>query len=310
MNESAFVFYLVWRVKFLSFFISRLVNRNSKRMFSPLNDEHGSMHGRMKYNSRVFGKFVNDSELLLLLQFLRFSRVGERNYRETIFLKKMKTKRRTFSPWQKFVWNPVHFTRLSHHHKEVALNGENIWRLPEPGCHIGAAHMKIFSFECSTAAALRYHENFLATQGCCDAKGFSPLSRQLRMSWRKISALVFYWRNFSNDNAKGRGMNILEMKSTSKGAARHARLFDLRVIYIYCEPCGIWIKNHYWLNRRSERRWTDPFKDFRWISGRTEKHRRQRYWSSSLKISSDLSLLLNFPPCVEKALFVATQNSP
>lgn len=137
------------------------------------------------------------------------------------------------------------------------------------------------------------------------------LSERLRMPGKfSFDCVVSFPEHDSFPKYIHAGRNILEMNFTFYDAASHGGLLNLRVIYIYCEACEIWIKNRYWYNRRSEWRWTDPFKDLH-ISGRKMFHRKIKNgwktsrWSFTLKIFSSgfviaLFTLLQFPPCVRE----------
>lgn len=79
--------------------------------------------------------------------------------------------RSIFTSCQNIVWTPVHFTtRFLKHHKGVALNGENIWRLPKPGYHIGTARCQNFLIwlyydGAQTPVSVRFSKRHI--QGCC-----------------------------------------------------------------------------------------------------------------------------------------------
>lgn len=271
-NESAFVFIKFWRVKFLSFFICS-----------------------REPTSQVFQQLSSLLRFILIhFDGFRIASVRENLLRSILLLRGGKFTLRCIHAFfeEDFQWRnalqeaiPCLDRSLSEHrsicdvllknHKGVALNGENIWRLPEPGHHIRSASGKFSHLNDGKAAdttdSVRFpcyihmdaapikdflHDNSLEVDYCACSKENS----------------VNYWSGFSHcDNFPTPthpytqthwAKKILEMNFTFYGAACPARLLNLRVIYIYCEACEIWIKNRYWYNRRSERRWTDPSRTY------------------------------------------------
>lgn len=91
--------------------------------------------------------------------------------------------------------------------------------------------------------------------GCCVVEGFSE-------RWRACAAPTSKHDAFPNGRKHPwnefyfRACWPLCVPAKSKG-----NLYLFRSFGGEQRACEIWIKNRYWMNRRSERRWTDPFKD-------------------------------------------------
>lgn len=196
-------------------------------------------------------------------------------------------RRLVFSPWQNIVC-PFYVIFLKHH-KGVALNGENIWRLPSPGHHIDAARSENFLFKWWNSWLLRDSARFFTTNTNTDAARIKDFPDTLSLSQgaahasliKPTTVTVCERESFPEPSIFRMEGNILEMNFTDDRAAGHVRLLNLRVIYIYCEACEIWIKNRYWYNRRSEWRWTDPFKDLKLLGKKIKtptKRRKEKFF--------------------------------
>lgn len=163
-TKSAFIFIKFWRMKFLSYFTCSLGQKFQSTFcwFLWFNVALEMLHVRAQFVEKFIGSrecsgnFVTDDFVVAVFSLFprrlpakMHRRLGRfRRFDPTVEAKeerKSARKEAFFTPCQKFVWTPVHFTtRFLKHHKGVALNGENIWRLPKPGYHIGAAHWNHF----------------------------------------------------------------------------------------------------------------------------------------------------------------------
>lgn len=176
------------------------------------------------------------------------------------------------------------------HQRSFPLNGENIWRLPSPGSQDAAAGRWKIGWNSDAAKSREIRLEHM--RDAASTKDFPSERRACAAPFSKHDAFPngrkHPWNEFYF-----RACWPFCVPAKSKGNLYLFRSFGGE----QC-ACEIWIKNRYWMNRRSERRWTDPFKDS------DEKFLRKIKIPSheTLKTLVAFSPLQHFPPCMEKAL--------